>query len=43
MIEQCCIKGCENRGEPEEGFEFFMCESCMEELMRLLNMEKHFS
>lgn len=38
MSEQkCCFKECENRGEPQEGFDFYMCEQCGIELERLLN------
>jgi hypothetical protein len=33
MNEQKCIaKGCEAWGCPPEGYHFFICESCLEEL-----------
>jgi hypothetical protein len=33
----CCFKGCESRGKPQEGFDFFMCIGCGEVLALLLN------
>jgi len=38
-IEKCCGKGCQNRGEPQEGFDFFLCDDCAEELERCLEIE----
>jgi len=35
-LEQCCmVRGnvrCERRGEPEEGYDFFVCQDCLDEL-----------
>lgn len=35
----CCFKGCEARGKPQAGFDFFMCESCGIELALLLEQK----
>lgn len=29
---KCCGKGCENRGVPEPGFDFYLCADCAGEL-----------
>lgn len=29
---RCCFKGCDREGEPSEGFDFYACEECCEEL-----------
>ena len=40
MSEQKCnFVGCEAMGEPIEGYDFFACESCMEELDRCCQVE----
>jgi hypothetical protein len=33
----CCCKGCQRTGEPHDGFTFFICEGCLEELENLLD------
>lgn len=35
--QRCTFKGCENRGQPQKGFDFFICDSCFVEFERLLN------
>jgi hypothetical protein len=25
----CCFKGCDERGKPQDGFDFFACDSCL--------------
>ena len=39
MNQKCCINGCRKYGEPEEGFDFFACPSCLEKLERELKIE----
>jgi hypothetical protein len=36
MIQKCCFKGCERRGEPQQGFDFYACKECLTELERLI-------
>ena len=38
-IEKCCVEECANYGEPWYGFDFFLCDSCVEELLRWLDSE----
>jgi len=38
-MEKCCVDECTNRGELLDGFDFFLCETCLEELERLLNSQ----
>lgn len=37
--QRCTFKGCENRGRPQKGFDFFICDPCFIELERLLNQK----
>jgi len=37
--QKCCCKGCELRGVPSEGFDFYVCDGCLEELDRCLQAE----
>lgn len=37
MMQKCNFVGCEAQGEPEEGFDFFVCEKCLDELERLIS------
>jgi hypothetical protein len=32
MMQKCCFKDCERRGEPQKGFEFYACEECLTKL-----------
>ena len=34
--QKCTFIGCENRGVPQEGFDFFICDPCFIEFDRLL-------
>ena len=34
--QKCTFIGCENRGVPQEGFDFFACEACLEKLGELI-------
>ena len=34
--QKCTFKGCENRGEPLDGFDFFACENCLDEFEKEL-------
>ena len=36
---KCIAEGCEATGEPQEGFDFFVCDRCFEELERCLHRE----
>lgn len=37
MSEQkCCFKGCVRTGLPPDGFDFYVCDECGEELDRLI-------
>jgi hypothetical protein len=38
-IQKCTFRGCERTGLPNDGFDFYACEECLEELARLLGME----
>lgn len=33
---KCNFKGCCNLGDPQEGFDFYVCAACFEELERYL-------
>jgi hypothetical protein len=35
--QKCVIKGCETRGKPQDGFDFFLCDPCASEMEALLN------
>jgi hypothetical protein len=41
-VEQKCVcKDCMNRGIPADGFDFFACDDCLDELDRCLKFELH--
>jgi hypothetical protein len=35
-VQKCCFIGCDRRGVPEPGFDFFACTPCLNELERLI-------
>ncbi len=37
--EKCCFKGCDTRGTPQVGFDFFACDPCLEALELLINQK----
>lgn len=37
----CCVKGCRARGFPSQGFDFFVCDGCVDELADLIAAEWH--
>jgi hypothetical protein len=37
--QKCCFKGCTNRGIPQDGFDFFVCDDCFVELEACLEKE----
>jgi hypothetical protein len=39
MKQKCRMHGCENQGEPQRGFDFFLCENCSKELENCLERE----
>lgn len=34
--QKCTFKGCNHRGIPSKGFDFYACEECLDELERLI-------
>lgn len=36
---KCTVKNCERVGVPAEGFDFYVCDPCLEELERLLQAQ----
>lgn len=42
MKRRCCFldpvtsKRCENTGEPDEGYDFYSCDGCLEKLERIM-------
>jgi hypothetical protein len=38
-LQKCTFKGCDATGEPNEGFDFYACEPCLDELERLIEVE----
>jgi hypothetical protein len=41
-VQKCCFIGCHNQGIPSEGFDFFACVDCLDELGQLLMMQAQF-
>lgn len=37
--QKCCFKGCERSGLPTDGYAFYACTECLEELERLCEQE----
>ena len=37
--KKCACKGCLNFGEPQEGFDFFICDGCFDKFELALNRE----
>jgi hypothetical protein len=35
-MEKCTFRGCENRGMPQDSYDFFVCDACFDELERHL-------
>lgn len=38
-MKKCCMKGCDHRGFPAEGYDFYLCGDCMEEIERRVRQE----
>ena len=34
--QKCCFEGCEVRGFPSEGFDWYVCNGCLDELVDLI-------
>lgn len=37
--QKCCFAHCQNEGEPQEGFDFFVCEQCFKDFDLFLERE----
>lgn len=37
--QKCCMKKCNERGVPQEGFDFFVCDGCLKTLRLCLKRE----
>lgn len=36
---KCTFKDCPNEGEPNKGFDFYACDSCLDELSQLIDQK----
>jgi hypothetical protein len=37
--QQCVVKGCGLRGFPSDGFDYYICDGCLDELADLITAE----
>ncbi len=40
-MKKCIVEGCANTGLPEVGYDFFLCDGCMEKLELQLARRDH--
>lgn len=37
MKKKCCFEGCEKRGVPEPGYDFYACPECLDRMGELMD------